>query len=155
MTRMMKVQRIDMPKKKGRGFTLIELMIVVAIVAILAAIAYPSYQDYVRKTKRTDAQAEMMDIAHRLSQYKVVNHNYSSATINGIYGTNVTPKSGTALYSLDLIVTPSMWTLTAMPITTSAQSGDGILILNSEGQKCWVKGASICTLSTTSNWDGR
>lgn len=144
-----------MPKKKGRGFTLIELMIVVAIVAILAAIAYPSYQDYVRKTKRTDAQAEMMDIAHRLSQYKVVNHNYSSATINDIYGINVTPKSGTALYSLDLIVTPSTWTLTAMPITTSAQNGDGILILNSEGQKCWVKGASICALSATSNWDGR
>ncbi|ENW97683.1 type IV pilin protein [Acinetobacter sp. NIPH 298] len=140
---------------KKKGFTLIELMIVVAIVAILAAIAYPSYQDYVKRTKRADAQAEMMDIAHRLSQYKVVNRNYSSATINGIYGTNVIPKSGVALYDLDLIVTASTWTLTALPIVTSAQKDDGILILNSEGQKCWVKGASICALSATSNWDGR
>ena len=40
--------------KESRGFTLIELMIVVAVVAILAAVAYPSYLDYVRKARRAD-----------------------------------------------------------------------------------------------------
>lgn len=144
-----------MYKKTKEGFTLIELMIVVAIVAILAAIAYPSYQEYVKRTKRTDAQAEMMDIAHRLSQFKVVNYSYAHATIDDIYGGDVIPKSGTALYDLDLSVSASTWTLTALPIVTTAQAGDGALILNSEGQKCWIKGASTCTLSATSNWDGR
>lgn len=55
------------------GFTLIELMIVVAIIGILAAIAYPSYQEYVKKTKRVEAQSELVDIASRLQRYKVTN----------------------------------------------------------------------------------
>lgn len=44
------------------GFTLIELMIVVAVIGILASIAYPSYEDYIRRARRVDAQGIMMDI---------------------------------------------------------------------------------------------
>ena len=50
-----------------QGFTLIELMIVVAIIAILAAIAYPSYQQYKIKVNRAEAQSEMMFIAERMN----------------------------------------------------------------------------------------
>jgi len=46
-----------------QGFTIIELMIVLAIVAILLALAYPSYIDYVRKSKRSDAQQALMNWA--------------------------------------------------------------------------------------------
>lgn len=59
-----------------RAFTLIELMIVVVVIAILAAIAYPSYQESVRKTKRTDAKADMMALAHNLQRFKIVNFSY-------------------------------------------------------------------------------
>lgn len=46
---------------RARGFTLIELMIVVAIVAILAAVAYPSYRDSISKSRRAEARAQLMD----------------------------------------------------------------------------------------------
>ena len=51
--------------KKARGFTLIEVMIAVAIVGILAAIALPSFQAHLRKGRRADTQAFMMDLATR------------------------------------------------------------------------------------------
>ena len=138
-----------------KGFTLIELMIVVAIIGILAAIAYPSYHNYKIRTHRTDAQAEMIAIGQSLSQYKATRGNYSNATIDRIYGNSVTPKQGTALYDLTLNVTDSTWTLIAIPKSRTSQVDNGNIILNSQGQKCWTKTLVACTPSQASNWDGR
>ncbi len=55
--------------KKQIGFTLIELMIVVAIISILAAVAYPSYVNQTKKARRSDAQQLMLDISNREEQY--------------------------------------------------------------------------------------
>ena len=66
--------------KRMRGFTLIELMVVVAIVGILAAIAYPSYSSYVRKSKRATAQAALMDLASKQQTYLLDRRSYASAT---------------------------------------------------------------------------
>lgn len=52
-----------MSKRFGGGFTLIEVMIVVAIVAILSAVAYPSYLEYVRRGARSEARAAMLKMA--------------------------------------------------------------------------------------------
>ncbi|MCP4091353.1 MAG: prepilin-type N-terminal cleavage/methylation domain-containing protein, partial [Gammaproteobacteria bacterium] len=54
---------------KSRGFTLIELMIVVAIVGILAAIAYPSYQEQVRKSRRADANGALLGLANAMQRH--------------------------------------------------------------------------------------
>ncbi|WP_336167311.1 type IV pilin protein [Acinetobacter sp. 161(2023)] len=139
--------------KKYEGFTLIELMIVVAIIAILAAIAYPSYTQYRIRTNRADVQSEMMQTAQRLQSYYVINHNYTSATLdNGLISKDY-PTSN-AVYGIALNVNDQTWTLTATPKTNTIQAGNGTVLLNSDGQKCWTKGQS-CTTSTTSNWDGR
>lgn len=109
-----------------QGFTLIELMIVIAIIGILAAIAYPSYQNYKIRTHRVNAQAEMMAIAQNLTKFKITNGNYASATIGAVYGGNVIPKEGTPLYKLDLSVTTSSWELTATNNGTSSSCGAGV-----------------------------
>lgn len=54
---------------RNRGFTLIEVMIVLGIVAILAVVAFPSYQEHVRKGRRAAAQSHLMDVAQRQQQY--------------------------------------------------------------------------------------
>jgi len=55
--------------KSKKGFTLVELMIVMSIIAILAAIAYPSYIDFVRKSRRADAQSALVNV--QLAQQKL------------------------------------------------------------------------------------
>ncbi len=54
--------------KLTKGFTLIEMMIVVAIIGIIAGIAYPSYMESVRKSNRAEAKTELMDVAQRLQR---------------------------------------------------------------------------------------
>jgi type IV pilus assembly protein PilE len=54
---------------QARGFTLIELMIVVALIAILAAIAYPSYEDYVMRATRTEAKNRLMQVASEQEKF--------------------------------------------------------------------------------------
>ena len=143
-----------MVMNKNLGFTLIELMIVVAIIAILAAIAYPSYTQYKIRTNRADVQSEMMNIAQRLQSYHVINHNYTNATLDNSNLSKDYPASN-AVYTITLTPSVQSWVLVAEPKSATIQSANGNVILNSQGQKCWTKGASTCALSGTSNWDGR
>ncbi|WP_409524648.1 type IV pilin protein [Nitrincola sp. MINF-07-Sa-05] len=64
---------------KSKGFTLIEVMIVVAIVGILAAIAYPGYQEYIMKSRRGTAQACLLEMAQYMERTYTTNLRYNSA----------------------------------------------------------------------------
>lgn len=66
-------------RKRALGFTLMELMIVVAIVAILSAIAYPSYQDHIRKSRRAAAQSFLMDVGAKQQQYLIDARTYATS----------------------------------------------------------------------------
>ena len=67
----------------ARGFTLIELMVVIAIVAILAAVALPSYTDYVRRGKITEATSTLSELRLRAEKYFADNRSYQSGTAVG------------------------------------------------------------------------
>lgn len=69
-------------KGSDRGFTLIELMIVVAVIAIIAAIAYPSYMDYVRQSRRADATVALLELAQYMERYYTNNGRYTDGDGN-------------------------------------------------------------------------
>jgi type IV pilus assembly protein PilE len=64
----------------NRGFTLIEVMIVVAIVAILATVAYPSYQESIRKAKRAEGRAALMQLMQQQERFYSQNNRYVAFT---------------------------------------------------------------------------
>lgn len=125
---------------KKNGFTLIELMITVAIVAILAAIAYPSYQDSVRKTKRTTAQADLMELASFMERKYTETNSYNPASLALPFSTS--PRDTTVAYNLTKTSDTSTFTLTATPIGAQADDDCGVMTLKNTGAKtpasgCW------------------
>lgn len=116
------------------GFTLVEVMIVVAIVAILATIALPSYQEHVRRGHRAAAQTEMMEIANRQQQFFLANRMYAATlgALNYALPTDVDARYEPALVANN-DATPPTFTITFT--AEGAQLADGNLVLDSVGNK--------------------
>ena len=129
-----------MMSKHSHGFTLIELMIVVAIIGVLAAIAYPSYQGYVERTNRADMMSELHNIASEIESRKLAQGSYStiSTAVMSDFDNKSYPAQGTALYTVTVTPDPltANWTITATPVTGSRMAGDGNITLNHQGLKC-------------------
>lgn len=131
--------------KNGKGFSLIELMIVVAVIAIIASIAIPSYNRYVTRTKRADAMGALLSAAQAVERYKA-NNNFSFEGVDtaGVINTQVPADGGNAYYNISFSnVTASTYTLTATP-TGSQPTADGSLTINEQGAKTWSKNSSNC-----------
>jgi len=128
--------------KRVRGFTLIELMIVVIVIAVLAAIAFPSYQESVRKGRRAGAQADMAELAQNLERWHTVNNTYVTYPVPPRLLRS--PQQGPIFYTIGFVPerTANAFTIVATP--ANAHDGDkcGNLSLNQAGTKA-VSGATL------------
>lgn len=153
----------------NRGFTLLELMIVVALIAALTAIAIPSYSNYRERSDRSQAKADLSAAAAAMERFKMQGFSYSGATA-GTAATSTIPSrspiTGTLKYNIQFITAagPTLAATNTLPtsyeiIATSVRAMDGgaakqeVLKINERGQRCYLKGTGTaitdCTFTGT------
>ncbi|MFK8027723.1 MAG: type IV pilin protein [Gammaproteobacteria bacterium] len=136
--------------KYNLGFTLIELMIVVAIVSILASVAYPSYQNHIMKTNRTDAMANMLELSSRLERLYTESGNYGAADTASL-AFDTSPNDGGAVrYNFTMVpaggtaAARTSYTLIATPTSIQDDTTCGALRITSTGDKCVTNSGLKC-----------
>lgn len=126
-------------KINSGGFTLIELMIVVAIIGILSAIALPNYQAYVTRTNRVDAKDKLTQINFEMERFNNRNRRYTEDLTDLGYANNpLTSDKGYYSISSQICVDATISTcvnLTAQPVAGERQAGDGNITLSTRGAR--------------------
>lgn len=130
-------------RRSVAGFTLIELMIVVAVIGILAAIAMPSYRDYVRRGNRAEAQAALMDLAQREQQYFLDARSYANSltALNATVSDSVTRNYGAPSFSV-VAGTPPTFSISFTPTGDQANDACGTLGIDNAGNKTASSGSN-------------
>ena len=134
-------------RRRGRragGFTLVELMLVVALAAIVVAIAVPAYQGHSTRARRADAHASLLDAANRQLRFFADNGAYTDDMTALGYAADPAP-SRDGHYLLSAALTAGGYTLSAAPV--GAQAGDaecGTLSYDSRGSRGASGGGGEC-----------
>jgi type IV pilus assembly protein PilE len=133
--------------RKVGGFTLVELVIVVAIIGILAAIALPGYGNYTRKAKRSDAKSALLELAGRQERIFSTTQSYTSNAGSLGYASfpaNI-PATGQASYSLSVVASATAFTATAAPLGSQTADQCGSFVLTESGAQTVTGTESVAT----------
>lgn len=124
-----------MNQPSERGFTLIELMIIVVIIGILAAIAVPSYREYIRKNAQSEAESSMLGLSIELEQWRAKTLTYSGFTPNKgwspIANTVYVPRGSNATthnYAIRVMHVSSATTPTAVSLSTASPANSWVMV---------------------------
>lgn len=125
--------------KKSQGFSLIELLIVIAIIGIIAAIAIPSYSQYMTKTRRIDGTTFLIEAAGEQFRYFSEYNQYTDEMSDLGYGDAATAVSEEGYYTVSIVSgSATSYVLTATPVVGGLQADDGActtFTLSSSDQK--------------------
>lgn len=126
--------------RRVHGFSLLELMIVVAVIGILTRIAYPSYIEYLKRGYRSQAQSLMLDLANREQQYLLDNRSFlggGASAVTTLIPSGI-PAEVSAYYTMTITATvgpPPTFEVKATPITGTVMAGESPFTLDQDGTK--------------------
>lgn len=147
-------------RQRQSGFTLLEMMIVIAILGVIAAFAIPNYNNYLRKAHRTDMMSKLQEMASKVESQKLAQGSYSNITVTSILGSGVAangvkkfPENANAFYNVKIVdntnnqtimtnFTSGNWEIIAEPVDgtilrdDSKPMNDGNLKISFNGTKC-------------------
>ena len=122
-----------MQKANHRGYSLLEVMVVLLIVSILVMVAVPFYQNYLVKSRRYQAEQTLMHSALALEHYYQAQGSYKGATLEKL---NVDLRSIDDYYTvLVTYESPNSYVVSAIPTANQEDTSCGTLTLNELGQR--------------------
>lgn len=131
-------------RSRVSGFTMLELMLVVAVIAVIAAFAFPGYQEFVRKSRRTQVKSDLQEIQQNMERQFTMQNTYAGFPL-GPFVTSPRNNPPVAFYRVRFSAGPTATTYTLQATPVGPQVGDrcGIYTINQAGVKtanendCW------------------
>jgi type IV pilus assembly protein PilE len=124
-----------MKHTKSRGFSLIELLIVIVVLGTLTTLAVSSYENYVRKAKRSKAKADLLELTQLIERNYTESNRFDQDAAGNAYtlAFSKSPRTGKTSYNLSFAAAPTTTTYTIQAVPTGSDPLCGTLTLNQAG----------------------